>query len=82
MEDLILQMELRSRHPFVRTLKKLRNTFGEQWPPRASFEDWPENWTPYRKMADEMSYKMRDLEGPEQFREWIDRMGEKGSILH
>lgn len=76
-EDLILQIELQSQHPFVQTMQRLRNMFGEQWPPRASFEDWPKHWAPYLEMAEELSYKLRDLDSPKLFREWINEIGKK-----
>ena len=76
-EDLIPQIELQSNHPFVQTMRRLRHMFGEQWPPRASFSDWPEQWIPYKEMGEEMSYKLKDLDNPSLFRNWIDGFASK-----
>ena len=60
-----------SEHPFGIALKKFRNFLGEQWPPKASFEDWPEEWLPYVEMGNKMAASLRDLSCPQIYRDFI-----------
>ena len=59
-------------HPFVEALANMYTAYGGQWPPRASFEDWPKSFNVYQEIADEMPGKMAEFNNVQNFRKWLE----------
>lgn len=81
-EEVAAEIEVQSGQAFVKALQRLRQKFGPQWPPRASYEDWPDTWAPYKRMAEDLSYKLRDFDNPTLYRQWIDEYAQQVSLFY
>ena len=52
-------------------VNQLFEDYGNVWPPRGDFTDWPLSWLPYMALCDEMPWKLAQNKEPEAVRGWM-----------
>ena len=52
-------------------LDKLILSYGNTWPPKPDFSDWPTCWNIYQTLCDEMPGRLNQTGNPDRFRDWM-----------
>ena len=56
---------------YQESLTKMFAAFNGQWPPKAQFDNWPNEFIAYMDIADTVSQKLYSSSNPDVFRMWM-----------